>query len=64
MASRLARLTNARKIVVDPAVRHHLAPFHSPGESLQLIEHLAALGVTSPHFERLRETLAAAIRQA
>jgi hypothetical protein len=64
MALRLARLTDARKIVVDPAVRHHLAPFRSPKESLNLLDHLSALGVTSPHFERLRNTLATAIRRA
>lgn len=55
MARRLA--VRLGRLPIDDDARHHLAPFTVPGESLELLEHLAAQGVSSPHFDLLLRTL-------
>ncbi len=58
MALRLANLLAAgRQLPIDPGIRHHLAPFGAPREAVELLDHLSAQGVTSPHFERVRGVL-------
>lgn len=54
MARRLARaLAPGSALPVDAHVRLALAPFTVPGESLKVLEHVAAQGVSSPHFDVL-----------
>jgi len=53
----LRRLSNATRLVVDPQLRHHLAPFAMPVESLAALEHLERQGVTSPMFDTLLRTM-------
>jgi hypothetical protein len=48
------------RIPMDERNKVHLAPFAVPAESLGLLEDLAAQGVSSPHFDRLLDTLRAA----
>jgi hypothetical protein len=36
----LRRLSRARNLVVDPRLRHHLAPFTAPAEALAALQHL------------------------
>ncbi len=55
MARRLA--IRLGRLPLGDEARHHLAPFTVPGESLELLEHLAAQGVSSPHFDLLMRTL-------
>ena len=58
MARRLAGLLRrGTKIPFDDAIRHHLAPFAVPDESLGILEHLAAQGVASPQFDRLLQAI-------
>lgn len=54
MACRLARLIRrGTHVPLDAATRHHLAPFIHAEESLRLLEHLTAQGLSSPFFDQL-----------
>ena len=54
MAVRLARMIQrGTRMPFDEATRHHLTPFLNALESLRLLEHLAAQGMTSPTFDCL-----------
>ncbi len=53
MARRLAGV----RIPLSDAARHHLSPFAVPGESLRLLDYLAAQGVSSAPFDRMRTAL-------
>jgi hypothetical protein len=58
MAGRLNRLIQrGTHVPLDAATRHHLAPFIHADESLRLLEHLAAQGLSSPSFDQLRRTI-------
>lgn len=62
MSLRLARMAAARPDApIDEATRLHLEPFLAPAECLDLLEHLAAHGVDSPQFERVRAALRRAV---
>jgi hypothetical protein len=54
LATRVARGTS---LPLDDATRLHLLPFLLATESLELLAHLAAQGVTSAHLVRLAEAL-------
>ncbi len=54
MACRLARLIQrGTHVPLDAATRHHLTPFIHADESLRLLEHLAAQGLSSLPFDQL-----------
>lgn len=58
MAARLARCDEGsvgRQL--ENRMRHHLLPFHHPAESLAVLDHLVAAGLTTDAIERLREVL-------
>lgn len=58
MAARLARVARRNAAFpIDPATRHHLAPFLHAEESRLLLEHLASHGLSSPLFNQLREAV-------
>jgi hypothetical protein len=58
MAARLARsVESGADLPLDRRVRHHLLPFHHPRESLAVLDHLVAAGLTTPLIERLRDVL-------
>lgn len=58
MAARLAQSTRAGAgLPLDDRLRHHLLPFHHPEESLALLDHLVAAGLTTPLIERLQDVL-------
>jgi hypothetical protein len=60
MAARLARVARSNAAFpIDPATRHHLAPFLHAEESSRLLEHLAFQGVSSPLFNQLLEVVGA-----
>ena len=58
MAARLACLARSNPAFpIDPAIRHHLAPFLHAEESRQLLEHLASQGLSSPLFNQLLDAV-------
>lgn len=58
MSARLAaRVARGTPLPVDDAIRLHLLPFLLASESLQLLEQLAAHGVTSEHLIQLTHVL-------
>ncbi|CAK0772250.1 putative Methyltransferase FkbM [Gammaproteobacteria bacterium] len=58
MAVRLARLVrHGTQLPLDGAARHHLAPFIHATESLRLLDHLAAQGLSSPLFAQLLDAI-------
>ena len=60
MAARLACLARSNPTFpIDPATRHHLAPFLHAEESRQLLEHLASQGLSSPLFNQLLKAVCA-----
>lgn len=62
MALRLATLLAAGSpLPIDPGARNHLAPFTTPDEAVELLDHLAGQGVSSTLFEHLRDVLRRAV---
>ena len=58
MAARLARSIGVgAQLPLDRRTRHHLLPFMHPEESLAMLDHLGAAGLSSPRIDEIRGAL-------